>query len=586
MAGLLDFFNGDDGQQALGLLAAAGPSMQPQNFASRLALAGKTYRDLQTGQIENDLKKAQTSGVLQQQQLEQLQLQQAQEQWKLQQPLLQQIVARMTGGGATFQSSPSQPFSPPSPGGGMGSGTFGMSIGGQPGSAPSSGSGGGTILPGVPDDIAAINIATGGLKGVPTLVNEYNKPTDFQREVTAAGLTGSDARDALRGKVTKDTYIAPTSLRPGGYAQDAKGNIRQMPQVPEGYQAILGADNQFHIVPVDGGVGALQTSTAARTLGKTSGTLTQGTDGNGNPTWVLGVPPGTVGAAGGSPHSSLIQPGDADVAKIYSQQLAQAQARLAAATTPDEQRRAAADIAGITSEMQRSHLAVQPSVVRPANPAGYNASQEVLGKANADRYVAQVNQAADSPTRVNVYDNILNLSKSGVLTGPGQQWKNDIKGLAANTPLLSSVTGGWKDDVSGFQELQKFMYQNAQRSWQAAGGTGTDSQLESFTRANPNDKMFPQALQAMAEWGKAGELALQGKVNAAQQFKDQNGGNVAKMDQFERTWRNNFDPVIFQLKTMEPAKAQAYVENLKKTNPKAYSALMMKASALKNIGGL
>lgn len=59
MAGLLDFFNGDDGQQALGLLAAAGPSMQPQNLASRLALAGKTYNELKDNALKNQLTKAQ-----------------------------------------------------------------------------------------------------------------------------------------------------------------------------------------------------------------------------------------------------------------------------------------------------------------------------------------------------------------------------------------------------------------------------------------------------------------------------------------------------------------------------------------------
>jgi hypothetical protein len=134
--------------------------------------------------------------------------------------------------------------------------------------------------------------------------------------------------------------------------------------------------------------------------------------------------------------------------------------------------------------------------------------------------------------------------------------------------------------------MNKFLYQNAQRNWQAAGGTGTDSQLEAFTKSNPNDKMFPQALQMMAQWGKAGELALQGKANAMQTWKDQQSGNLANMDQFERTWRNAFDPMLFQLKTMDPAQQNTQIQNMKMRDPKGYAALVQKAQVLKQLGGL
>jgi len=94
--------------------------------------------------------------------------------------------------------------------------------------------------------------------------------------------------------------------------------------------------------------------------------------------------------------------------------------------------------------------------------------------------------------------------------------------------------------------------------------------------------MFPQALQAMAQWGKAGELALQAKTNAAQNFKDANGGNVANLDQFERQWRNNFDPRVFQLNVMTPDEQKAFVGNL---SPADAQALLAKRAAIRQMGG-
>jgi hypothetical protein len=305
-----------------------------------------------------------------------------------------------------------------------------------------------------------------------------------------------------------------------------------------------------------------------------------------------------------APNASA-QPADADRTAIFNSELAKAQDRLAnpakymapadLAQDPDMSNfkaRAQADIAGLTREMQRTGIhpgspatPARPSVYAAPQP-GYAESQAALATGNAKNYLDAVKLAADSPTRVNVYDNILHLSTSGVNSGPGSAWQNQVKGYVANTPFLAPLAKGWKDDVSGFQELNKFMYQNAQRNWQAAGGTGTDAQLEAFSHSNPNDKMFPQALQAMAQWGKAGELALQAKAAAMANWKTQNGGNVANLDQFENQWRKSFDPQLFQLRAMDPASQAQAIAQLRANNPQAYRSLMSKAQTLQQLGGL
>ena len=218
----------------------------------------------------------------------------------------------------------------------------------------------------------------------------------------------------------------------------------------------------------------------------------------------------------------------------------------------------------------------------PASQGPYMASQ---GKDAADRHDATVAAAAESPMRINVLDNIIKLSQSGVNTGPGSEFQNSIKGYLANTPGIGKLFGSTQANVGNFQELQKFMYQNALRNWQAAGGTGTDSQLESAAKANPNDHLFPQALQTIAKWGKASELAVQGKANAQDAFLQQNGNTPTNQIKFESTWRNAFDPKVFQYSLMTPQEKQTFAQQDLKT-PQAAKAFIAKQQQLKALGAI
>lgn len=418
------------------------------------------------------------------------------------------------------------------------------------------------------------------------------------------------------------------------------------PHVPDGGMPQFDArGNVIGIQALPGAAEVTQGMTRASTLGKTEGTLGQGVDATGAPAYFLGLPTGALGTTqqGGagivpsmiSAESRGNQNAVSPKGAVGTTQLMPKTAAGLGVNPNDKLENVAGGVSYLGQLRQkygddrialaaynwgpgnvdlwlksggtwnklpaatRSYVDTvlknavqgtpaatlaqqQPSVIRPGNAPGFNASQETLATGNAKRYNDLLNLASDSPTRVNVYDNVLSLSRQGVDTGPGQAWKNSIKGYVANAPLLSSVSKGWRDDVSGFQELNKFMYQNAQRNWQAAGGTGTDAQLDAFSKSNPNDKMFPQALQAMAQWGKAGELALQAKINAAQAWKDANGGNVANLDQFEHQWRNNFDPRVFQLNVMTPEEQKAFVGNMSPTDAKM---LLARRAAIRQMGG-
>lgn len=202
-------------------------------------------------------------------------------------------------------------------------------------------------------------------------------------------------------------------------------------------------------------------------------------------------------------------------------------------------------------------------------------------KANTDaggvRYNQLVNAAAESPARANVLDNIIRLAPQ-IRTGPGSSFK-----AAANT-ALGQIPGfsGAANDAAAYNEATKFLHQNALRSWQAAGGTGTDSQLHTIEGANPNAEVQdPKTIVALAKFAKAGELALQAKATAHQTWLHQPGNNFANQSDFEGQWRQNFDPVLFQLKTATPEEARKLVDGLPQSEK---NALGRKQAWLKSEG--
>ena len=99
--------------------------------------------------------------------------------------------------------------------------------------------------------------------------------------------------------------------------------------------------------------------------------------------------------------------------------------------------------------------------------------------------------------------------------------------------------------------------------------------------ANPNDKMFPQAVQTMAKWAKAGELALQAKASAQDAWLARQGNNPAAQNQFESAWRTNFDPRIYQMKLMNGDELNSFVSKLPQAER---NALLQKYSTAKQNG--
>lgn len=427
-------------------------------------------------------------------------------------------------------------------------GSFGMGVSpqAQPDGAPAAPAQrtGGFLAPGgqnnpasLPQGMAAQMYLTDPAKYWEVQAQQF-KPADIVAQLRAANIAPNSAlgRQIAQQSVAKANYIAPVSLRPGGYMFDPmSGQTEQMPHVPDGFTALKGADNRWHIVKVDNGPEAIQESARAQAAGRNAVEPMSAYRGN-QPVFTNKLDAATGGASGA--------PGGAPVN--------------------------AGRFGGYTP-------AGGGGPVTPGLAPGVATAAEGMATQNTKRSGALVDAASDSPTRINVLDNILSLSQSGVGTGPTAEWKNKVKGALADTIGPES----WKDDVTGFQEMKKFLKQNGLRAWQAAGGSGTDSQLSAAMEANPNDKMFPQAVQTMAKWAKAGELALQSKASAQDAWLARNGNNPAAQNQFESAWRTNFDPRIYQMKMMAPAELQAFTA---KMSPADRNALLQKYSTAKQNG--
>lgn len=363
------------------------------------------------------------------------------------------------------------------------------------------------------------------------------KPAEIVQQIRAAGIDPNSAlgRQVAQQALAKANYIAPVSLRPGGYMYDPMtGQTRQMPHVPDGFTAMQDPNGQWHIVPVEGGIPAMQAASQAQAAGKAAVTPITGYQ-NGQPVFTNALAASQGGQAG--PSAPAVNTGR---------------------------------FAGYTP-------AGSAGPITPELAPGVATAAEGMASQNTKRSGALVDAASESPMRVNVLDNILGLSQSGVTTGPTAEWKNKVKGALADTIGPDS----WKDDVTGFQEMKKFLKQNGLRAWQAAGGSGTDSQLSAAMEANPNDKMFPQAVQTMAKWAKAGELALQAKASAQDAWLARQGNNPAAQNQFESAWRTNFDPRIYQMKLMNGDELNSFVSKLPQAER---NALLQKYSTAKQNG--
>lgn len=222
-------------------------------------------------------------------------------------------------------------------------------------------------------------------------------------------------------------------------------------------------------------------------------------------------------------------------------QAGQAPESIALGLSPGERFPLMSNAAGQIVQADRAAGTVAP--VAGANPT---AAQAEAQGANVPRMQENITQAIAAPAVKNVLQNIVKLADN-VQTGPKSEQLNRIKAMVGNVIPGAS---GWQDSSSAYQEMTKYMEQLALRSWAAAGGSGTNSQLEAQVRANPNNEYNSQTVKELAKWVMAGEEAKLAKARSMATWLKKEGNSVNNIEDFELQWAEAMDPRVFQWKGM------------------------------------
>ena len=570
MAGILDFLNTPDAQLGIGLLAAGGPTTDPNQtgLGQRVAGAMQSTRNAQ---------------------LQQAQIAEAQQKAMLQRVQLQNEVnwQNMLGGNQTSglpQETPSA-FSPsqPSPTTGMSDPSGAPAMGGS--ASPGMGSQGGPMgLPNLPGRSAAesTQIALGLGRGgyMQTLATQGGPQTDSAKMMAQMGI---DPKSPLGQQISqaalfKTNYIQDVSGRPGGYLKSANGTITQLPHVPDGFTAIQGADGQFHMVPVDGGLAAMQQSAGASALGKAGAEPTVAYNGN-TPIFStkaqdvgraqVGAPttqPGYTSAFNGLPAA---QPGMSSSFEGSPEKILPLIAGM-----KDPQERANAYDA-YSRQMTGGAAPAQPQGATPILPPGVNEGAKLSQDELSGKYKDLTADNSSAPTVISRLQNI-KLLAPGAITGAETSRRDFFNGLLS----LGGIKGA-EDAKKASDLVDKNSAQIVSALRMGQGGAGTDALQTLLSAANPNRKMTVEAMNDAADQLIASQKMVQAK--SALLTPHALSRDPVSYGTKEQTFDQAADPRIWQWQSIQnPAAKKAFAAQLAKSDP----SIPGKIQALEQMGAL
>jgi hypothetical protein len=215
------------------------------------------------------------------------------------------------------------------------------------------------------------------------------------------------------------------------------------------------------------------------------------------------------------------------------------------------------------------------TVGMPTTPTGSGEAAAVTAKTGADLGSGIERSAAGAPTRTGMLSNLeddLGKFDSGPLAG----YSLTAKRLVNDAIQRSGVPVPQWDpkSVASQENFNKQATQLAQQQFQSLGGTGTDQQLGSSIKANPNEFLSPMGNKGIISLLKGNEDAIRTMNDEWQKWKAKNGSETGS--QFQNWFNNNYSPRAFQFARMGKADRE---EMLKNMQPNEKAAL---GTALKN----
>lgn len=184
--------------------------------------------------------------------------------------------------------------------------------------------------------------------------------------------------------------------------------------------------------------------------------------------------------------------------------------------------------------------------------------QDKIAGAAADRMNSLIEAAGNAPAAINGYDRALEALAGAQTAGKMADAKLFIPTMLQSLGMQSE--GGMVQD---YQSLKKYLANAGAQAASAAGYSGSDARLASFTQGQPDaEKMNPGALKDAIQYVKALQTGVLAKNNAAQAWLESHGGNTAKLPEFERKWSNAFNPDVMEFRNLPPDQAAKFFAGL------------------------
>lgn len=170
-------------------------------------------------------------------------------------------------------------------------------------------------------------------------------------------------------------------------------------------------------------------------------------------------------------------------------------------------------------------------------------------KANVDTVNRNRSSAADAQTQHDILQRIQGLASTpGLYLGPKSRTVADLATTISKLPGME----GAAQYANNYNELVKFMAQNAARQGASLGLSGSDARLDMAVHANPNaDPMDSRTIQNVSQYlGGVVRMNL-AKADAMDRWLQQPGNSLQNEHKFEQQWRDHADPRLFQLMEMK-----------------------------------
>lgn len=471
--------------------------------------------------------------------------------------------------------------------------------GGNPGPASAPQSGGNPLFRGMSPQVLAnfIQNPDGAFGKIATMQMQANakgmEPTDVMKSMRAAGIPEGSPQwnQALQDVVKKSGYIADTPIRPGSFVKSPDGSMKQVPAVPEGYQAVGDGAGGWKIVPVQGGMEAITATAGAKAAGQAAY----------QPERVWNAATGQYEYQTKANIANAVNgtPGQAQAPRFVGQDLLeQLPANVRAGILndaksgngqfklnyqmPDGRRISGTiDLNTAAGTAAPGSAGASKSGAFAAEPApGMAAGANVMGESNAKAYQELKTQAAGAADRISALDHIYELANGATQYGPGTTAR--LEKLATINSMLPPGMALGNDDVKNAQIMQKYVSNLAGQYMKALGGTGTDAQLSNSLKSMANPDMMNEAMKKVIPTLKALDAAVQAKANGYDAWLAQ-GNTVDKGNLYESQFRNAYDPRVFQVMQMEPQQRAAFVKSMPAPE---YATFTKKYQALKQLQAL